>query len=199
MWAIPCIHHVLEPVFSCRFSAVQYSHWYRIHSVDWLRLYISLSPLLKYDSICSVISLEKLGIYENDLFHSRWEFNVKNCDHSERGATERNSKASVYTWPYKANGWCRLQWSLLRHICFHSEISKVVEKTLFLVSGSMHCKFMHFYWNQNTQMRVKSVSHVRYQQALVQNLVGDVCNPIERSPPGTADREERLNKAPHIL
>jgi hypothetical protein len=28
--------------------------------------------------------------------------------------------------------------------CFHSEISEVVETTLFLVPGSVHCKFIHF-------------------------------------------------------
>jgi hypothetical protein len=31
-----------------------------------------------------------------------------------------------------------------------------------------------------------------------ENLVGDVCNPRKRSHPGTADREERLNKAPQF-
>jgi hypothetical protein len=50
----------------------------------------------------------------------------------------------VCTWLCKTYGWCRSQWSLLHNICFHLEISEVVERTLFLVSGSVHCKFVHF-------------------------------------------------------
>jgi hypothetical protein len=75
---------------------------------------------------------------------------------------------------YKAYGWCRSQWSLLHHICFHSEIPEVVEKTLFLVPGNVHYKF---------------VSNVRYRQVIVENLVGDVHSPRKRSNPATAGRD----------
>jgi hypothetical protein len=43
------------------------------------------------------------------------------------------------------------------------------------------------------------MSHVRYQQAVAENLLGDMCNQRKRSLSRTADTEERLNKAPHFL
>jgi hypothetical protein len=51
-------------------------------------------------------------------------------------------------------------------------------------------------------MGVKQMSHVKYQQALVENLVGDVHNPRKSSHPGSAgsaEREVRLIKAPHFF
>jgi hypothetical protein len=43
------------------------------------------------------------------------------------------------------------------------------------------------------------MSHVKYRRALVENLVGDVRNPIKKSHQGSAVREARLNTALHFL
>jgi hypothetical protein len=66
-----------------------------------------------------------------------------------------------------------------------------------LEGGIVNSYILHS--SHKAHMGVKEMSHVKYRQVLVENLIGDVCNPRKRSHPGSAEREERLNTAPHFL
>lgn len=46
---------------------------------------------------------------------------------------------------------------------------------------------------------MQPMSHVKFRRSLVESLVAGVRNPRNRSRPGSADREERLNKLPHFV
>jgi hypothetical protein len=55
------------------------------------------------------------------------------------------------------------------------------------------------YSRKKGQIGLKPVSHVTYRRALVDNLVGSTRISRKRSHLGSADREERLNKASHFI
>jgi hypothetical protein len=128
----------------------------------------------------------------------QWHTNGKNGDHLERGAKGRNLKATVRVCTKNMGSVDRSD-----HYCVtHAFILKFLKwwRKLFLWCLEV-CIVNSYtlYSSHKAQMGVKPMSHVRYRQALVENLAGDMHSLRKRWYPGAAEREERLNKAPHFL